>query len=80
MMKRRLFTYFLLSLLTFIAIHSNPSTFSVNAQVQQSEKDSLFQQFSEKRKGDPKEAYRVAQQYLQKYGTGTDENTKIVKD
>lgn len=43
-------------------------------------KDALYQQFNTNRRANPKEAYRIAQEYLQKYGADKDTNTGTIKE
>lgn len=47
---------------------------------QQQSKESLFQQFNDKKRSEPKEAYRLAQLYLRRFGQSQDEETKYVRE
>ncbi|MGH9873465.1 MAG: hypothetical protein ACRD9S_13520 [Pyrinomonadaceae bacterium] len=53
---------------------------STPTSTQQSDKESLFKEFNDKKRSDPKEAYRLARAYLEKYGKDQDENTRYVKE
>jgi hypothetical protein len=47
---------------------------------QQQDKETLFKKFNDKKRSDPKDAYRVAKLYLENFGKDNDDNTKYVKE
>jgi formylglycine-generating enzyme required for sulfatase activity len=79
-MNKNLVLVLLFYAIVLFAGHRTAFVASPRTVFQQQSKATLFTQFNDKKRADPKEAYRLAQLYLRRYGQDQDEDTKYVKE
>lgn len=78
-MNKRIALVLLFCTIALVAGHSTAFVATLPTVFQQQSKSALFSQFNDKKRVDPKEAYRLAQSYLRRYCQDQDKTPNASK-